>query len=128
MNQNHPDRTETASGTPRKIIYVGSDEYFAEKMANASRLSSDDLAKKSRHLLEDIYNEALSSPGERDPSLTVAMTNARLATLQVLLADKMDIVSRRNLTIQYLMVGLTTLILILTIVMLVIQIIQSCSS
>ena len=97
-------------------------------MANASRLSSADLTRNKRQLLEDIYNEALSSPGERDPSLTVAMTNARFAALQVLLADEMETVSRRNLTIQYLMVGLTSVILLLTIIMLVIQIIQSCSS
>lgn len=111
-----------------KFINVGSDEYFAEKRAGASGLSAADLIKKRTQLLEDIYNEALSSKDERDPSLTVPMTTAQFAALQVLLADEMETVSRRNLTIQYLMVGLTSVILLLTIIMLVIQIIQTCLS
>ena len=110
------------------IEYVGNEEYFKNKRATAKTETENDLKKDTAHLLEDIHDESLASPLERDPGFTVSRTMARFAALQVSLSKEADRVAQQNLKIQNRLITLTVVILAFTGVMLLLQVAQLLSS
>jgi len=92
--------------------------YFAGKRGSAETERDRDLKKTAEHLLADIHDESLDDQS-RAGEMTVARTMARFASLLVLLSIQADRQARQNLSIQRWLIGLTVVLVFLTIALLV---------
>ena len=92
--------------------------YFPHKRQVAETERDRDLQKTAEHLLADIHDESLDDQS-RDREMTVARTMARFASLLTLLSRQAEKQFRQNLSIQRWLIGLTIVLVLLTVALLV---------
>jgi len=91
--------------------------YFPHKRQEAETERDRDLEKTAEDLLADIHDESLDDQS-RDREMTVARTMARFASLLTLLSRQADKQFRQNLSIQRWLIGLTIVLVLLTVALL----------
>jgi hypothetical protein len=90
---------------------------MSDQRATANVEVDRDLEKSIKHLLTDIHDESLDRA--RPGTETVSRTTARFASLLVILSKQADAQFKQNLCIQKWLIGLTVVLVILTIELLI---------